>query len=415
MKDEQLIQELFSKYLEDTIAADERERLRILLDTAAGNEVVSDMLRDLFSFQTQDQYNIPATDARIKRRVHEHIRQQQGRSSTHRIHLLKTTWFRYAAAIFFVVVGAAVWYTLLYRENNSNHTIVVDNKYLQTDIAPGRDRAILTLANGQQIILDSARGNIVKQGGLTVVNLAGKLKYEGVGTVAEYNTISTPKGGQYQVVLPDGSKVWLNAVSSVKFPTAFTRNVRHIEMTGEAYIEVARDSKQPFIVKANGAEIQVLGTSFNVNAYEDENNIKTTLIEGSVKVMVINSKLNDPSPSTASAGSPSVLLKPGQQAVMSSNQLKQKGQAITVGSADLEQALAWKNGVFRFNQANLADAMRQLARWYEIEVVYEKGVPDIKLEGGIKRDLTLSEMLDALSKLGVKFRMEGRQLVIMKF
>lgn len=320
----------------------------------------------------------------------------------HRIHFLRsfdklrTTWFRYAAALILVFGAAAYFWNI---NKKMGQTIISGNEAgsatLIMDVAPGRDRAILTLANGQQIILDSTQGNIVKRGGLTVINLAGKLKYEGVGVDAEYNTISTPKGGQYQIILPDGSQVWLNAASSIKFPTAFTGNARNVKMMGEAYMEIARNPKQPFTVVANGVEVQVIGTSFNVNAYQDEANVRTTLVNGSVRVLD-----NRVQP---------VILKPGQQAIVSSG-----AQIKIVDNADIEQTLAWKNGAFQFNRTNLADAMRQLARWYDIEVVYEKGIPDIKFWGEMKRDLNLSQVLGVLRKMGVKFRMEGRRLIVIE-
>jgi ferric-dicitrate binding protein FerR (iron transport regulator) len=299
-----------------------------------------------------------------------------------------------------------------------------------TSITPGQNRAILTLANGRQIILDSTQGNIVNQGRLRVVNFAGKLQYEGIGTPTEYNTITTPKGSQYQIVLPDGSKVWLNTASSIKFPTAFSEKERTIEITGEVYLEVspeARSAKkrlppflkgdsreaaggyaarQPFIVSINnGTQIQVLGTSFNINAYPDETSIKTTLIEGSVKII---------SNTGANGKQASLILKPGQQATVLPPNLAKENKVITILPADIEQTLAWKNGTFQLAHTTLAETMRQLARWYDIEVVYEKGVPDIKLDGDVKRNLTLPQMLDVLNSLGVKLRMEGRRMIVLR-
>jgi ferric-dicitrate binding protein FerR (iron transport regulator) len=330
--------------------------------------------------------------------------QKENTCPAHRIHFLKTTWLRYAAAVI-LVVGAAAYF---WNTNKKAETkLVKGNTRAQTNVAPSHDRAILTLANGQQIMLDSSQGNIVKQGSLTVVNLAGQLKYEGLASTADYNTITTPKGGQYQIVLPDGSKVWLNAASSIKFPTVFTGNVRRVEMAGEAYMEIARNPRQSFAVAANGVEIQVLGTSFNINAYGDESAVKTTLVDGSVKI--INNLGSDKKVSR--------VLKPGQQAVVvppANQRQKEDDQSITVQAADLAQALAWKNGVFQLGHTNLADIMRQLSRWYDIEVAYEKGVPDIKLWGEMKQNLTLFQVLDGLEKLGVKFRKEGRRIVILQ-
>lgn len=320
-----------------------------------------------------------------------------------RIHFLKTNWFKYAASIILVVSAATYFWIVKNRpvtliDNGSNALIAPMN------IAPGRDRAILTLASGQQIILDSTSGDIVKKGSLTVVNMSGQLKYEGIGTNAEYNIISTPKGGQYQVILPDGSKIWLNAASSIKFPTAFTNNERKVEMSGEAYMEIASSQShigpnQPFIVKANGIEIQVLGTSFNVNAYEDETAIKTTLISGRVKL--INN-------TTSSA-----ILKPGQQAIVTYPELaKGPRQLLILNNPDIEQTLAWKNDLFNFNKSDLKTVMRELERWYDIKVKYEGPVPPIIFKGEMDRGVNLSDVLQFFSKMGIRFRLEGRILTV---
>jgi transmembrane sensor len=303
----------------------------------------------------------------------------------------KRSWYLGAAAVIIMLTAGFYLWT---SHKRSEQALADRKKYLQTDMPPGRNRAILTLADGRQIMLDSTQGNIVKKGSLTVVNRAGKLQYEGLGQGTDYNTIFTPRGGQYQIVLPDGSKVWLNAASSIKFPTAFADTTRNVEMTGEAYMEIVKKASQPFIVKANGAEIRVLGTRFNVNAYKDESSIRTTLIEGSVKV---TGKSNG-----------AVVLHPGQQAVLTPD------DRLKLQTADTEQTLAWKNGIFQFNQTDLDYIMRQIMRWYDVEVVYENGIPDIKLDGDMKRDLTLFQMMEALSELGVKLRMEGKQVVIMK-
>lgn len=314
--------------------------------------------------------------------------------SAHRIHFLKTNWFKYAAAIIIMLgVASYLWF------NHTTSNPVNQNNPLNpsSDIIAGSNRATLTLANGQQIILDSTQGNVVKQGNLTVVNLAGKLKYEGIGTATEYNTISTPKGGQYQIVLPDGSKVWLNAVSSIKFPTAFTGTRRNVEMTGEAYIEVEKNPKQPFVVtlrqaQGNGTEIEVLGTSFNVNAYAQESAVKTTLIDGSVKI------------------NHQVILKPGQQAEIAEGTDKK----INVQSVNVDQVMAWKNGLFNFDNSDLRSALAQLERWYDIKIVYKGDESNgVTLEGKMYRNVNLSNVLEFLRKMGVKFRMDNKTLVVL--
>jgi len=337
-------------------------------------------------------------------------------NTVHRVHFLRRGFFRYAAAAI-LVFGAAAY---LWTNKKPPQTIVNNTKPLQTDIAPGNNRAILTLANGQQIILDSTQGNIAKQGSQTLINLAGKLKYEGVGTTDAFNTISTPKGGQYQIVLPDGSRVWLNAASSIKFPTAFTSSTRNVEMTGEAYMEIVKNPKQPFVVKANGVEIQVLGTIFNLNAYADESAIKTTLISGSVNVKVhtaaepLSSLRADKLDGRAKS---SVILKPGQQAVvmsLSQRSVSDSSNVITVSSnINIDQVMAWKNGWFDFNGANLYDVMRQLERWYDIKVKYEGNIHDVVFEGKMDRGVPLSGVLEVFSlDFQIKTKLDGRTLII---
>jgi transmembrane sensor len=324
---------------------------------------------------------------------------------THRVHFLKTSWFRYAAAVILVIGGASIW--LAHQINNLATTN--GNKHLQTDITPGGNKAVLTLANGQQIILDNAQnGSIAQQGSTRIIKLtSGQLAYssslqKGQGGFSGkdlnrqilYNTISTPQGGQYQIVLPDGSKVWLNAASSIKFPAMFTGTERNVELSGEAYMEIAKNLKQPFVVKASNTEIRVLGTSFNINAYGDEEAIKTTLIEGRVKVL---------------KGSKGAVLKPGQQAVVVSSDQ----QDINVQSANIEQTLAWKNGLFNFNNLSLQQILRQLSRWYNIEIVYQQQIPSKSFSGEIQRDLNLSEVLEVLKDAGVHFTLEGRKLIVL--
>ena len=265
--------------------------------------------------------------------------------------------------------------------------------------APGGNRAMLTLADGSTIALDSAQNGVLAQQGSTrIIKLNnGQLAYNppaaGNGSEAVFNTITTPAGGQYQLTLPDGSKVWLNAASSLRFPNHFTGNERSVELRGEGYFEIAHNKTLPFRVKVNDAVVEVLGTHFNVNAYSDETDVRTTLLEGAVKM---------------SKGEASVLLAPGQQA-----RLQKNGNMNLVKEADMEQAMAWKNGYFQFNKADLPTLMRQIARWYDLEVVYEGPVKDYEFVGKIARNVYLADVLKALEGSGVHYRMEGNRLIIM--
>ena len=272
----------------------------------------------------------------------------------------------------------------------------------QKDLPPGGNKAILTLSNGARIILDSAHiGQLASQGNSTVEKAdSGMLVYNQSGngaSVIQYNTLRTPRGGQYKLALPDGSVAWLNAASSIRFPASFPRHERVVEITGEAYFEVARNANSPFsirILSSNGTPkgtIQVLGTHFNINAYEDEPFISTTLLEGSVEISHLQRK---------------VLLKPGEQA-----QLNTAGN-ISVAAVDTDEAVAWKNGEFLFNNANMADIMRQLSRWYNVEVSYKDSL-NVLVNGSISRDVNIFQVLHILEQTGeVHFKINGNRIEV---
>lgn len=322
-------------------------------------------------------------------------------AAVHRVHLLRRSWFRYAA-VAVLIFGIAILAVVVSSDRQSATSETgLAKKVIPNDVLPGSERAILTLANGKTIMLDSMQGNIIRQGGLTVSNGNGQLDYEGRGDVVEYHTMSTPRGGQYRLQLPDGTDVWLNAASSITYPTAFAGKDRHVTITGEVYFEVAKDTTKPFHAKVNNMEVEVLGTHFNINSYADEGNIKTTLFEGSVRVI---------------QGNDAAMLEPGQQAQINMTAVAlSSGRPLNiVNGVDADQVMAWKNGLFQFDKTSLSAVMRQLSRWYDVDVVYEKGVPDINLGGEMKRDLKLSQVLKGLGKIGVNFRIEGgKRLVVL--
>lgn len=314
------------------------------------------------------------------------------------VHFLRRSLFRYAAAIlFFMVIGAAVVMSVLHRKNDQ----LASNTHTAGSIVPGSNRAMLTLADGSTIILDSAgNGAIAQQGNVRVVKLAnGQIVYEPQGaTQGEVliNTMSTPRGGQYQLTLPDGTKVWLNAASSISYPAVFTGKKREVKMTGEAYFEVAANREIPFIVDIDGrSAIEVLGTQFNVNSYANENDIAATLLEGSVKV-------------SSTAIPAAILLKPGQQARITEH----AGHIALLDHTDMNRVMAWKNGFFSLENIGFAELARQLERWYDIEVKYEGAIPSIKFKGDMDRGVQLSDVMKMLTKLGVHCRVEGRTLII---
>lgn len=309
---------------------------------------------------------------------------------------MKRIWW-VAAAVLILLLGAGLYRIL------QPHAVPTVRAVTKNDVPPGGNKAVLTLADGSTIVLDSAaNGTITSQGTMIVTKKAeGELVYrspvtkETSPTVA-YHTLSTPAGGQYQLQLPDGSKVWLNAASSIRFPTAFAGNTREVAVTGEVYFEVAKNPRQPFgvtIQRGNGAgaRVEVLGTHFNINAYDDEAAIYTTLLEGKVKVVANGQHI----------------LSPGQQLQLGPQQV------IFNQHPDLAQVMAWKNGAFSFENRSLQEVMRQLARWYDIEVVYEGKIPVVSFAGEMGRDVPLSKVLAFLQGSRIHFRLEGtRKLVI---
>lgn len=305
-------------------------------------------------------------------------------------------WWRVAAAAVFIGMVITAGLLFFNRDSQPSKPEIADGSDAAEKVKPGTDKAVLTLSNGQQIILDSsATGTISQQGNVKVINLNGQLAYEGEknGATAEmlYNTVTTANANQYQLVLRDGTKVWLNAASSVRFPTDFIGSTRMVEITGEAYFEIAHDKAKPFHVKVNGTDIEVLGTRFNVNAYTDEASIKTSLLEGSVKI---------------TTGNKSNMLAPGQEANVTSS------GDLSIRSGNVDMSVAWVKGYFQFDQAPLPVIMRQIGRWYDLDIKYEGAVPDRIFKGKIQRSLPLSSILNLLRKGDIQFRVEGKTLVI---
>ena len=330
---------------------------------------------------------------RLLRTIHENINVENTNPKQVVISFKR---FAIAAAIFGVIVLSAF---LLLNKNRSGQIVKAENntQRFKNDVDPGGDKATLTLADGSVILLDNAKnGTLTQQGSAKVIKLDGKLLYD-LGSEKTkqvvYNTISTPKGGQYQLELPDGSLVWLNASSSIHFPTSFTEKERRVEITGEAYFEVAKNAGKPFIVEVNNSEVQVLGTHFNINAYKDEEEVRTTLLEGSVKFV---------------DGGNTSLLQPGQQTQLT------KDRIVKVASnVDVNEVVAWKNGLFSFENAGIETIMRQLSRWYDVDIEY-KGKTDDIFVAEMSRNIKLSDVLKALELTGrVKFEVDGKKIVVM--
>lgn len=267
------------------------------------------------------------------------------------------------------------------------------------DIAPGRLGATLTLANGKKIDLSAAaNGLIADQDGVSISKTSdGKLVYkikDSKSNIQEFNTLSTVNGQQYEVILPDGSKIWLNAASTITYPANFAKlNKRKVELNGEAYFEVAKDKRRPFIVRTDRQEVEVLGTHFNVNSYRNEQSTRTTLLEGSVRV---------------SDSKTLKVLLPGEQSLLTTN-------ALRVSKVDVDEAVAWKNGDFIFKDEEFNTILRQIARWYNVEIVNTNNQPNLRLSGTISKSRNLSTVLRALEITGeIKFKIEGKRVTVLE-
>lgn len=317
--------------------------------------------------------------------------------------VVRMRWWRpAAAAVVLACLGIGAWW---WGHSGTRSVVSVAVSKAAPAPVPGGNKAVLILANGSTVTLDSTKNGLVAmQGASNVVKVAGgQLAYArsgtdtSAGTVGKttavfYNTIRTPRGGQYEVTLPDGSRVWLNAATSLRFPTAFTGADRTVELSGEAYFEVARARDQPFKVKVGGMTVDVLGTHFDVMAYDDEESFRTTLLSGAVRV---------------SGGEGSRVLRPGQEASLSLD-----GREMTVAEADTDQAVAWKNGLFQFESAGLKEVMRQMARWYDVDVHYE-GTVERHFSGFIARSASLADVLHQLERAGkTSFTLEGRTVTV---
>jgi ferric-dicitrate binding protein FerR (iron transport regulator) len=340
--------------------------------------------------------------------IWQQSRQAASIKPVRRVHFMRKAWLKYAAAIIILFgIGAYLWNTQQKdTPATAKTTLPVPAK---NDVAPGFSRAILTLSDGRRIELNNASSDTIHDGTLSIKNNDGQLNYlesrpsrfekertDGGGPSPfekggaakrrgiSFNTMSTPNGGQYQLTLSDGTKVWLNAASNITYPTAFNGKTRQVTVTGEVYFEVAKYKEKPFIVKTRKDDITVLGTSFNVQAYADEDAGKISLAEGSVK---INDKI----------------LQPGQAYV--------NGKII---KTDLSQDIAWKTGYFNFEDKNLRQVMREISRWYDLQIVYDGGIKEMRFGGEVPRNLTLAQLLKTMEGAGINFQLEGNKTLRVK-
>lgn len=384
--------DLLPKFAAGTATEEEREAFNEWLDTLAP-EAFREVLAAYENALTTQTTFAPHNKQLLQQILYNIEEQQLQQTPVRRI--FSSKWFRYAAAI--ILIGGLSTFWLL---RNHRQQTVADNRHTPSgkpnDIPPGKEGAILTLADGRTIVLDSLQpGAIAHEGNNQIILKDGQLDYlhgqkTGSDAPVLYNTMQTPHGRQFQLTLPDGTRVWLNAMSSIRFPVAFA-DTREVNITGEAYLEVAKDPRKKFVVHSNGISTEVLGTHFNVNAYEDEDAVRITLIEG--KVQVRNSK------ETAA-------LTAGMQANA------KQAAAIKISPVNTDQAIAWKNGIFNLQDCSLHTVMRQIARWYDVEIVYEKNVPELTFQGKMQRNLSLTQLLKGLQDQEVKFRIDGRKLIV---
>ncbi|HJT73049.1 MAG TPA: FecR domain-containing protein [Chitinophaga sp.] len=385
---------LLGQWLEGKITMEEENELTASLEQHRDSEVVPELLQHFLDntvtdhiSSMQDRERILSNILQTDKTVHLEAPGQQ--AIPLRASFLQR-WGWAAAVILLLGTGAIVVRSLTGSRKTPNAVV--------QDIAPGSNKATLTLGDGSTVTLDSSGNQViaaqVRQAGAQLI-----YDVQHGNTTITYNTLTTPRGGQFQVRLPDGTKVWLNAASMLRYPTSFTGRERMVELSGEAYFEVAKNTALPFKVKiGHQGTVEVLGTHFNVDAYPDELNINTTLLEGAVRV---------------SAEQNQVVLKAGQQAQMA-NGRSQEGITV-VNNADVDKVMAWKNGLFNFDNVSLKEVMRELARWYDIQIVYEANVPDMYFEGEMSREMNLSQVLAGLQQAGVRFRIEeGKRLVVLK-
>jgi len=393
--------ELIIKHLKGNLNHQEQELLNKWLSEDERNISFLEGLREDEAFRNDSQFFSSLDVNSAWQKVSKHTRLKQETKFWEKA----IQWRQVAIIIFFLTAGL-LFYTKFNKEKEPEITLKVKSNS-KDDVLPGGDKAMLELADGSVVILEKVNnGNLQDQNGTKIIKQDGRLVYNAAqGNPSDkisYNKISTPKGGQYHIILPDGSKVWLNAESALRFPTMFTGNERQVELTGEAYFEVAKlevpfssaetGKMKPFKVQTNGVNIEVLGTHFNVMAYSNEKSVNTTLLEGSVRVSHL--KTNN-----------SQMLKPGQQARIN--------ESIKIVNVDTEEAIAWKNGFFHFNGADIQTVMGQIERWYNVEVDYEGEITSKHFTGIISREINASKVLDMLELTGgVKFEIKGKRISV---
>jgi hypothetical protein len=391
---------LFKKYYNKTASQQEIRELFELLKSSSDDELTELMRKEWEDQENEDPIFSLEMSENILKNILSAVEDEKAQTEDS-VFIRNFTWPIFykslsAAAAIFILLGIGLYFR---SSLNPNPGTQIASVQINQDALPGVNKAILILGNGQKIILDSlSNGPIAKTENFEVNKTEnGQLVYHAFdknhknARTEDINTLVTPRGGEYRITLPDGSKVWLNATSSIKFPGVFKGNIREVELKGEAYFEIAKNSAMPFRVRSNGAQIEVIGTHFNVKAYGNEKRMKTTLVEGSIKI---------------TAGNFSHLLKPGQQAILT------KGELKVLDNVDIEEQVAWKNGLFIFKDATIEEVMSQVASWYDLNVSFEGKIPEKLLTGKVSRSVNSTEFMNLLNYAGVKFKITGKNIVI---
>lgn len=390
---------LLQGYLNKTLSREEKMRfLQFLTDPGKTEEVHQLFSGFLESELAQSGQTFSKPDPEIEKMLqYIYAWQEDGESGVERagedtpvipVTRSRRNWIWAAAAAVLLIF----FFIQLYRSETRNP----EPPAIAKAIPPGGNRAFLTLSDGSRIALDQAsNGTLVNQGTSTIQKPEnGRLIYSngpGKSGGMQYNTLATPRAGQYQLQLPDGSKVWLNNATKLTYPVAFDEGTRTVQLSGEAYFEIAADPHKPFHIKTNGQDITVLGTSLNVNCFSDESAERTTLVEGKVKVV---------------AGSETLLLEPGSQASLS-------GGGLALIHPDIRSIIAWKRGFFNFSNADVYTIMRQIARWYDVTVEYQGTPPGRTFDGNISRNENLADVIKILNRLKINATLAGRKIIIL--